>query len=375
MSAVFQSFAARCKGTPAASYDSSDNGSNSEDDSALAPVDLCRDLPPSLKRTFDDLDALECGDAREFIPRELMNPCDHWTECTLTRDSKTSFYLHIDQGEHRPRFALSAKRVGSDFFISRYEAFPTEQEEHEVPVGRFCAVLTKVRGRRSCEYKLCPVTEDETIGHISHSSIIHAESKAEIRTVEALIPEPTKEGVDCKYVWDYSAGGAAVPVRQAGAGGDVHASKRALASGEAQTPTTAGAAPQRRASIPHATLARGAGSEVGGANGSVHVASMLPAWDPANKCLTMKFLRNRVRQSSTKNCVVYRSEDLPDHAPRARGGAGGGHARSRHDRAILQLGKFDVKGDRSFFVLDFRAPVAPLQAFAIALSSFAYKPN
>lgn len=335
----------------------------------MAPIDLCRELPPSLKRTFEDLDALECGDAREFIPRELMNPSDKWTECTLTRVSQTSFLLHIDQGEHRPRFALSAKRVGTDFFISRYETFPTEQEEHEVPVGRFCAVLTKVRGQRTCEYKLCPVTEDETISHISHSSIVHAESKAEIRTVEALIPEPTKEGVDCKYVWDYSAGGAAVPTRQAS--GDVHASKRAHASGEAQTPV------HRPASIPHATLARGAGarSEVGGPHGSLHVASVLPAWDPVNKCLTMKFLRNRVRQSSTKNCVLYRSEDLPDHTPRARGGANNSYARTRHDRAILQFGKFDIQGDRSFFALDFRAPVAPLQAFAIALSSFAYKPN
>ena len=79
----------------------------------------------------------------------------------------------------------------------------------------------------------------------------------------------------------------------------------------------------------------------------------------------MKFLRKRVRRASSKNVVMYRADDLMQE---------GGSSEVDQDNAVYQFGKTRVENDRkSVFVLDFRNPVAPLQAFAIALSGFAFK--
>ena len=99
----------------------------------------------------------------------------------------------------------------------------------------------------------------------------------------------------------------------------------------------------------------------------VEVSNQLPVWDSVNGCLMMKFLRKRVRASSSKNVVLFRSDDLEQHE------ADG--TQVDQDNAIMQFGKVEAYKHlaKSTFVLDFRDPIPPLQAFAMSLSSFAFK--
>eukprot|EP00622_Pseudochattonella_farcimen_P001076 FR735684.1.p1 GENE.FR735684.1~~FR735684.1.p1 ORF type:complete len:174 (+),score=15.21 FR735684.1:226-747(+) len=107
---------------------------------------------------------------------------------------------------------------------------------------------------------------------------------------------------------------------------------------------------------------------VDGSEGDAEQAELayhLPVWDSVNGCLMMKFLRLLVRLVSSKNVVMYRADDLMQEEDSSG---------VDQDNAVYQFGKTRVENDRkSVFVLDFRNPVAPLQAFAIALSGFAFK--
>eukprot|EP00614_Pseudopedinella_elastica_P013483 CAMPEP_0172592864 /NCGR_PEP_ID=MMETSP1068-20121228/11995_1 /TAXON_ID=35684 /ORGANISM="Pseudopedinella elastica, Strain CCMP716" /LENGTH=75 /DNA_ID=CAMNT_0013390107 /DNA_START=1 /DNA_END=228 /DNA_ORIENTATION=- len=74
----------------------------------------------------------------------------------------------------------------------------------------------------------------------------------------------------------------------------------------------------------------------------------------------MKFERNRVKESSTKNFVVV--ESPPGAAARTAAGQG-------PRLPVLQFGKVT----QDVYVLDFKRPFAPLNAFAVALSAFAFR--
>lgn len=320
-------------------------------------MDLCHPyLERSLKRSFDDFDMLECGDAREFIPRELLNPPANWWECKVTRERKTNFYMHLERlrTEGGDRFILSAKKVGNDFFISQYEDFPEDSTAQTVPQGKFCAVLRKLPGAGH-EFTLSPAAcgqEEDTISHISHGNFKQPQCGAEIRTVAATFVDQARSD---KYVWDQAAGGGAVPVGSAPGGARMR-------------PT------QPHPSLPQPNLRRrrSCASSDSSASGSedgemVEVSNQLPVYDSVNGCLMMKFLRKRVRASSSKNVVLFRSDDLEQHE------ADGSQV--DQDNAIMQFGKIEAhkRLAKSTFVLDFRNPIPPLHAFAMALSSFAFK--
>ena len=65
--------------------------------------------------------------------------------------------------------------------------------------------------------------------------------------------------------------------------------------------------------------------------------------------------------------MLFRSDDLEQHEVDG--------TVVDQDNAIMQFGKVgaDKCNATASFVLDFRSPIAPLQAFAMALSSFAFK--
>ena len=69
---------------------------------------------------------------------------------------------------------------------------------------------------------------------------------------------------------------------------------------------------------------------------------------------SLKFARGRARVSSSKNFLVFLDDDLKQHPD------------THPDLAVFQLGKLGAKS----FALDFRFPMSPLQAFAIALAAF-----
>ena len=226
----------------------------------------------------------------------------------------------------------------------RYENFPKEGAPGEVPAGRFCAVVryagtTKTRhggdGQRGGSRRSFVLTsassEDQPLLSMNHSWFKQANCGAEIRTLEAELSccsNTLRASADGDgYVWDHfrrpEKRPATVEGEEAGAGGGTVAQQ--MPSDE---------------------------------EGKIAVANQIPRWNELHQCLVMKFQRNRVKASSSKNFILFKRSDLTD-----------GQRTSNADTAILQFGKIS----HGQYALDFRQPVAPLQAFALALSSFAFK--
>ena len=80
---------------------------------------LCSNLPASLTRSFDDYEALESGEAREYIPKTVLEAPPSWCLCRVARENKVEFSMTMEKGKADRGFTLSAKRVGDDFYISR----------------------------------------------------------------------------------------------------------------------------------------------------------------------------------------------------------------------------------------------------------------
>ena len=70
----------------------------------------------------------------------------------------------------------------------------------------------------------------------------------------------------------------------------------------------------------------------------------------------LRFARGRVKESSSKNLLVFRDEVLDQREPIA-------------EEAVFQLGKMG----KGTFALDFRHPLSAIQAFAIALAAVDFK--
>lgn len=92
-------------------------------------------------------------------------------------------------------------------------------------------------------------------------------------------------------------------------------------------------------------------------SGGATLTSKVPAWDERQQCWALDFKGRATRASihnfqliSATNCVIS-SDETADPAA---------------ESVILQLGKVG----KGVYILDFCAPLSPLQAFSICLSSF-----
>jgi len=292
-------------------------------------------------RSFDDLLSLESGDAREFIPSELLTPPESWWLCRVRRANKTHFVMELERnanGSHaKAMFVLSALRVGDDFYISRYEGFPTTCAEGRAPADGFCAVVrgtgadagskSKAGERRMFELVPAalglPVTlSPQPLATVSHSWFKQPNCGAEIRTVDGSI---LGGGGQSLFVWDHCPARRSWPLSQ-----------------KEDADTAAGGTPSTKVEQ------------------RTGVSSQIPRWDPGHGCLVMKFQRQRVKESSSKNFILFRANEA------GRGSANGNVDPSA---AVMQFGK----AAEDDYALDLRAPIAPLHAFALALSSFAFR--
>ena len=79
--------------------------------------------------------------------------------------------------------------------------------------------------------------------------------------------------------------------------------------------------------------------------------SALPRWNLKYGTLVMDFQGTRVKLASSKNFLMYAPAHLGKKVP------------------ILQVGK----AKKRRYHMDFRAPLSPIQAFAISVSSFIWK--
>ena len=308
--------------------------------------------------TFDDLDSLESGHAREYVPAELLNPPlpgavggpgvdtkRRWVHCRVTRRDKTRFEMRTEVGGV---FMLSAAldRKRGCFYISSYEQFPEWGPGSAGGTPKFVAVLTRETAdgaeqsaaSGAFRLRLCGAAAVAAAGGGGGGKALGARASA--LGVGALGPPLA------------SMSHSVTHLKQAGADmRSLSVSMPEIRFGNAHylygQPAPGGA--------PAPPPPPGVGRQL-------TLRNRLPEWNEQWNCLYLKFNRGRVKESSSKNFLVYDAAVL-DGAPHIDGRAAG------TDDAILQFGKVAP----GTFVLDFRAPISALQAFGIALSAFAFK--
>jgi len=287
-------------------------------------------VPPL--QVFDDYDSLENGYSREFIASSLLTPTskgacasskahDLWVLCKLTRPSKSEFQLCSEDGD----FMLCAKRVGECYYISTYEYFPTNVDE------RALAALVKAGDvPRGVVAVLAPRQHARTGAATFALRLVSA---GDARSSAAATPTAPHVEVTPSAIWC----------------AEQNAELRRLSISLPAPDVDAGAhyAHDWRQKPPAPPNARRIG-----------LTNKLPTWNRNLGCLSLHFGRKRVRTSSSKNFLVYTDEVLNDKT-----------RREDADNAVFQLGKLAAKT----FALDFRYPINPLQAFAVALTAFQVK--
>lgn len=105
----------------------------------------------------------------------------------------------------------------------------------------------------------------------------------------------------------------------------------------------------------------------------LRLGTKMPRWDDDAESLVLGFERNRVHASSSKNLIItLRSSvlglDFLDKRGRRRKSGRSKRTKKGSEHAVLQFGK--TTSGR--FNLDFRYPMSPIQAFAMAVSSFGW---
>lgn len=296
---------------------------------------------------FEDYESLESGLSREFIASDLLTPtsagrpprkrdcgkdASAWQLCRLTRPTKEEFRMC---NEMTGRFMFAAKKVGTDFFISTYEQIDVALAATTTPTSpkaNFAAVLAPHGGGKAphgggklpLSYRVHlsrgkvhidqTLSEQQPIIEVWPSSVWSQEQQVELRRLRARIPTPLVE-TPAHYIHD-----CASPTRQ-------------------------------RPSHPGFFKSNDVES-------TVQLQNKLPKWNAQLGCLSLHFGRKRVKASSSKNFLIYTDDTLNDE-----------RRCESADEAVFQLGKL---GSRTFS-LDFRYPISPLQAFAIALTAFTAK--
>ncbi|KAM3577754.1 hypothetical protein VYU27_000298 [Nannochloropsis oceanica] len=266
-------------------------------------------------KSFEDLDMLESGHAREYITDECLLPCPtlkRWSTCNVVKDGKTAFRMYLD--ETHTRFMLSAKRVGDSFYISQYESFPDSVDD--VPDLYYCAVLRTcseghfklfLNGCEACDRKTDKYTcgsgdrcdDRQLLAEINHSVRRVKEANADMRCLSIKLPK-IHEDKQSREVW-----------------------------------------------CPRMNQLR---RQVGDLDKAGHVRLMnkLPEWNEALQSLVLRFNKGRVLAPSAKNFLICMM------------------AGQDKREGVLQFGKTRKRR----YALDFRHPISPLQAFGICLSLF-----
>ncbi|DBA04264.1 TPA: hypothetical protein N0F65_009499 [Lagenidium giganteum] len=312
------------------------------------------------KEQFQDMDMLESGHAREYMAEECLSPTQSksWTYSTVERTNKHQYKMYWNNDQ----FLLSAKQVGGTFFISQYEHFPDGDTEE--PTGHYCAVLRKVADNNfklyNCGCEGCDmsfntftcnnVTEDanltgegadrQLLADITHYTKAAGVVGSEMRCFSIIIPA-VMEDKRSRVVWCPRVSRAITP--------------------QGGTPR---GAPQRElltSPSPHNRQHKFSFDVPIGDR--IKIGSKLPVWCPEVNSLMLKFHGGRIREASAKNfMLMVEDEPIVTNALRNEVDPTG------NNKIVMQFGKFS----KAKFALDFRYPLAPIQAFAVGLSSCAW---
>ncbi|KUF84952.1 hypothetical protein AM588_10000790 [Phytophthora nicotianae] len=293
------------------------------------------------KEPFQDMDMLESGHAREYLAEECLSPTQAkaWTYSTVERTNKNQYKMYWNNDQ----FLLSAKQIGGTFYISQYENFP-DTEDAEEPTGHYCAVLRKATDNNfklySCGCEGCDQSFNTFTCSNTHEDATAAAVEGADRQLLADISHFTKAaGVVGSEMRCFSSSRDVV-------GGTPRGTPRARLL----------TSPSPRNKRQHIFTFDTPTSD------RIKIGSKLPVWCPEVNSLMLKFHGGRIREASAKNFMLMLEEEsagtLASPVPDPTG----------NNRVVMQFGKFS----KSKFALDFRFPLAPIQAFAIGLSSCAW---
>jgi len=289
--------------------------------------------------------------------------CDQkWTHCYTTRVNKKKFYMHQDGKQNKGKFLLSAKLENGTFYISQYEDFP--EVTNGVPRSRFVAVLRPDMTTRSYKLFLCGCEDPETyfqlekhtafadeekidgqlLADIAHSTKLVPRADAEMRAITIAIPAVQKD-TKCRAIWsprttkksrslfDRQHSG----VRSGNVGVSSSMSVSSSSGSDSCASSDSGCSDDFDQHFSSLLL-----------EDTIALESKLPEWNDSIQSLVLKFTGGRVVGASAKNFLIADKKNM--------------------DHPILQFGK----AAKSKYVVDFRAPIAPIQAFAVFLSATAW---
>jgi len=330
---------------------------------------------------FENYEALEAGRSREYIPsnvlapsaatrkpgatqhddeevsscgrhKNLPPPAEPWVLCQLERPEKDQFYLFEDRRSTGRcddySFLLSAKKIGEEFYISTYEPesseswTPDDPTSPTSPKANYAAVLapSRLANGRPVAYRLQLCSGVPNSGAPRRKEVWGANNNNSVASANEAMIEVGIQSHLCKA--------SQVELRQLRI-----TMPKWPAGGEIPAHYVHDCASPTRLRPSHPGFLR-----ENDVSGVVTLSNKLPKWNHKLRCLSLHFGRKRVVESSSKNFLVYTDDVLHDRR----------RAESA-DHAVFQLGKLDSR----IFALDFRYPLSPIQAFAIALTAFTAK--
>ncbi|KAG9400611.1 hypothetical protein AC1031_010824 [Aphanomyces cochlioides] len=304
------------------------------------------------REKFQDMDLLESGNAREYMSEESLSPTNAktWTYSTVHRINKTQYKMFWNNDQ----FLLSAKQHNGIFYISQYEHFgesAAPDGTSSMPTSHYCAVLKKTTnnsfklyncGCEGCDQGFSKYTcsndhetssfgfteesgegaDRQLLADISHYTKLVSGISSEMRCLNVVIPAVMEDNRS-RVIWCPRMCRGDTPT-----GG---------------TPRTSIKTELVTSPSPHSKKTKFTFETP--VSDRVKLVSKLPSWCSEVNSLIMKFHGGRIREASAKNFMLVMDDD--------------------DDKPVFQFGKFS----KSKFSLDFRYPLAPVQAFAIGLSS------
>jgi len=335
--------------------------------------------------TFSDIDLLESGTAKETMSDYQLTPLSEklkkLQKCYVLREDRTKFWLYC---ENTRSCLLSAKLVGSDFYISMYEEFPSQFKSEDqllssrkVGAGNtFCSVVRLNESTKSYTlYNRTCEGCDNLLGIHScgGSGSLDRQVLAQIKHRAGRV-NAGGEWVDCNTV------AVDLPTVYDDLSRDIWCPRFT----KAKLPETVKRSHSFRSklkqfdserieyeekeedldenrSAPEIKIER---SPIAGApNKGFTLNTRKPRFDRNSGSLRMKFLNNRVRMASSKNLIFCMNTEEPSN---------NSEDDDLNQVPVLQFGRFSDER----FNLDYGFPLSPLQAFAITLSLFQWQgPN
>lgn len=272
--------------------------------------------------------------------------------------------------------------MGGNFFISQYETFPERGDSTDEPTGHYCAVLRKVGehnfklyscGCEGCDQSFSTFTCCNTQEDASADASVVGDGAASTGGGHHRHSHALTEGADRQLLADISHFTKAAGI----AGSEMRCFQVIIPAVMEDRRSRVVWCPRVSRSVtPSGGTPRGTPSPLNKrkhrftfdapTSDRIKIGSKLPVWCPEVNSLMLKFHGGRIREVSAKNFMLV-VEDDP--VPSVRGDSGTAALDpSGSNRVVMQFGKFS----KSKFALDFRYPLALVQAFAIGLSSCAW---